>query len=136
MRFACLATLLLAACSREADPGEMLVGVYGESDRDGLCVARDGEGLKAGLIAYGDGASNCSLNGRAEVRGESLVVIPRGDLECSVDIRIVNGIATVGPQLQACAFYCGPGANYAGRKLRKTADAATKVVDFAGDPLC
>jgi hypothetical protein len=136
MRFACLAALLLAACSRGADPGDAVVGVYRGPGRDGLCIAREGQGLKAGLITYGDGDTNCSLNGRAEFRGDSLIVTPRGDSECSIKIRITNGIARLGERARVCAYYCGPGADYAGKELRKTPDAAIKVTDFAGDPLC
>jgi hypothetical protein len=136
MRSACLAALLLAACSRGVDPGDALIGVYRGQDRDALCIAREGDGLKAGVVTYGSGALNCSLAGRAEVRGKSLFITPRGDSECSVDIRVIDGVATLGPRTQACAYYCGPGADFAGRELRKTPDAATKVTDFAGDALC
>jgi len=132
----CLLVLGTAACSKAAGPGDALVGVYRGSDRDGLCVAREGEALKAGLITFGDGASNCSLTGRAEIRGDALVITPRGDSECSVEIRVANGAATLGGRSQACAFYCGPEADYAGRVLRKAPDAASIVSDFAGDPLC
>ena len=136
MRFTCLAALLLAACSEGGVPGNSLVGDYRGPGRDALCVAREGEALKAGLITYGDGDSNCSVNGRAEIRADALVVIPRGDSECSVEIRVANGSAKVGARSPACAYYCGPGADYSGRELRRTPDAATKVTDFAGDPLC
>jgi len=136
MRLICLTALLLAACSEGADPGDALVGVYRGPQRDALCVASDGEGLKAGIITYGDGASNCSLAGRAVMRGAALVVTPRGDPECSIEIRFANGAATLGSRTQSCAYYCGPGADYSGRALRKAPDAATRVTDFAGDPLC
>jgi hypothetical protein len=136
MRFACLTILLLAACSKDADLGDALVGVYRSQDRDALCVAGEGEALRAGLIAYGTGAANCSLAGRAEARGDVLVITPRGDSECSVEIGFANGVATVGARSPACAYYCGPGADYTGRVLRKTPDSTPKVADFAGDSLC
>jgi len=132
----CLVVLAGTSCTKAADPGDALVGVYRRSDRDGLCIAREGEALKAGLITYGNGATNCSLAGRAEIRGDILVVSPRGELDCSVEIRVANGAATLGGRTQSCAYYCGPGADYAGRVLRKAPDAANKVTDFAGDPLC
>ena len=136
MRFACLAVLLLAACSEGVGSGDSLVGNYRGQERDALCIAREGEGLKAGLIAYGDGDTNCSLSGHAQIRGDALVIAPRGDSECSVEISIANGVATVGQRTAACAYYCGPGANFAGRKLRKAPDTSPKVSDFAGEPLC
>jgi hypothetical protein len=136
MRIACLVALLLSACSRGADPGSAVVGVYRDPDRDGLCIAREGQGFKAGLITYGDGDTNCSLNGSAEFRGDTLIVTPRGDFACFVEIRITNGVARIAEQTKACAYYCGPEADYAGRELRKTPDAAIKVTDFTGDPLC
>jgi hypothetical protein len=136
MRFTCLAVLLLAACSKNDGPAEALVGVYRSSDSDALCVAREGNALKAGLVTYGTGATNCSLAGRAETRGYLLILSPRGDSECSVEIRLADGSATIGARSQSCAYYCGPGANFAGRVLRKAPDAAQKVIDFAGDPLC
>ena len=136
MRLACLAALLLTACSRGSEPREAVVGVYRGPDRDGLCIAREGEGLKAGLITYGQGDINCSLNGRGELHGDSLIITPRGDSDCSVNVGIANGVARIGPRSQACAYYCGPKADYAGRELRKMPDATSKVTDFAGDPLC
>ena len=136
MRITCLAFLLLAACSNGDGAGDALVGVYRSSDRDALCVAREGEALKAGLITYGTGATNCSLAGRAETLGDLLILVPRGDSECSVEIRFADESATIGARSQSCAYYCGPGADFAGRVLRKAPDAAPKVTDFAGDPLC
>lgn len=136
MRFACLSILLLAGCTKPEDPGDALVGVYRGAGRDALCMAREGAALRAGLITYGTGATNCSLAGAAEVRENTLVVRPRGDSECSVEVRVANGVATVGARSQSCAYYCGPGADFAGRVLRKAPDAALKVTDLAGDPLC
>ncbi len=135
-RFACLAALSLAACSGGADSGDSLVGVYRGSTRDALCIAREGDALKAGLVTYGDGDANCSLAGRAEVRGEVLVLMPRGDSECSLEIRVVGGAATLGARSQACTFYCGPEADFSGRKLSRAPDTSAEVSDFAGDPLC
>ena len=136
MRFTWLAILLLAACSKNDGRSEALVGVYRSSDRDALCVAREGEALKAGLITFGTGATNCTLAGRAETRGDLVILVPRGDSECSVEIRLADGSATMGARSPSCAYYCGPGADFAGRVLRKVPDAAPKVIDFAGDPLC
>jgi hypothetical protein len=136
MRFLLLTVLMLAGCSNAGDSDDSLVGIYHGQDRDALCIAREGEGLKAGLIAYGDGDMNCSFSGRAQISGNSLVLTPRGDSECSVEIDIANGIATLGQRAAACAYYCGPGANFGGRKLLKTPEASAKVSDFAGDPIC
>jgi hypothetical protein len=136
MRFLPFAALLLAACTQSADPGDASVGIYRGGERDGLCVARDGEGLKAGLITYGRDSANCSLSGRAEVRGEVLVITPRGESDCSVEIRIADGAASIGARSRTCDYYCGPGADYAGRVLRKAPGPSAEVNDLAGDPLC
>ena len=136
MRLICITVLLLAGCSEGADPGDALIGNYRGPVRDALCIAREGEGLKVGLIAYGDGDMNCSFSGPAQIRGNSLVITPRGDSDCSVQVSVTNDVATLGQRTAACAYYCGPGANFAGRELRKAPEASPKVSDFAGDPLC
>jgi hypothetical protein len=92
--------------------------------------------MKAGLIIYSDGDTNCSLSGRAELDGGSVIVTPRGDSKCQVEIRVANGVAQIGPRTQACTYYCGPEADYAGRQLRKVPDAPSTVIDLAGGPLC
>jgi hypothetical protein len=136
MRFLPLAPLLLAACSPSANPGDALVGAYRGQGRDALCIAREGEALKAGFIIYGGGATNCSFAGRAEIRGGAVVVTPRGESECSVDIGIANGVAKFGGRTPSCEYYCGPGADYSGRALQRAPDPSRSVADFGGDPLC
>lgn len=135
MRLAYLAILMLAACSEGPDTGAAWVGTYRGQEQDALCVAREGEALKAGFVTYGPGNVNCSISGRAEIRGGALMVVPRGDSDCSIEVLIANGVVSLGTRSQACAYYCGPGADYSGRELLKAPDA-TKVTDFGGDPLC
>jgi len=103
--------------------------------RDALCVGGGDAGLKAGLIAYGEGNGNCSLSGPAVRNRDLLVITPQGDQHCRVEVRIDGQGAVVGPRIPACAYYCGPGADYAGRVLRRSASGGP-VTDLAGDLLC
>ena len=134
--FVLIAVIALASCTKPPPPGAELIGTYRGVGRDALCIAKDGERLKAGLITYGDNDPNCSLRGTAVVAGDGLTIIPRGDSACRVELRIANDSVTIGRNPAACAFYCGPGADFAGRKLKKAAADAARVSDFAGDPLC
>ena len=103
--------------------------------RDGLCVIQDGEQLRAGLVTYGSGDTNCSLAGSAVRDGDSLTITPRGEQSCRVTVAIGKGRAVIGPRSNACAYYCGPGANFSGTALTRD-EADAPVTDFAGDPLC
>ena len=124
--------LLLAACSPEQPTRTSKVWANG---RDGLCLAGEGDAFRAGVIAYGEGNANCSLAGSAAREGERLVITPRGEGACRVEIILKGDTAVIGSRSPACAYYCGPGADYSGRTLQRS-DAGRKVVDLAGDPLC
>lgn len=123
--------LLLAACSPQAPepPGERLL--YAGEGRDRLCMA----GQRGGFIAYGDGDANCSARGRFERTGDRLLLIPDGDSDCRIEGALEGGRLTLGARSDACAFYCGPGADYAGKAFKQSA-SASPAVDFGGDPLC
>ena len=123
--------LLLAACSPEvAEPptGRML---YASDGRDRLCVS----GERGGLIIFGDGDANCSARGRIERSANRLVLIPDGDSDCRIEAKVDGDRLSFGPRSADCAYYCGPGADYAGKGLSRN-DSASPAVDFAGDPLC
>jgi len=131
MRFLPL-LLLLAACSPQAadqpPQRELLAG----EGRDRLCLAGD----RGGFITYGKGNANCSVRGRVErAGGKLLAIIPDGDADCRIAAREADDTVRLGKADAACAYYCGPGADFAGRAFAKS-DAATPAVDFAGDPLC
>lgn len=131
MRLPILPFLLLSACSPEAadPPAERLL--YAGQGRDRLCVAAP----RGGFVVYGQGNANCSARGRIERSGDRLVLIPDGDPDCRIEARLSGGRLAFGPRADACAYYCGPGADYAGKVLAKSA-TASPAVDFAGDPLC
>lgn len=124
--------LVLAACSPDQPTRTAETWANG---RDGLCLAGEGDALRAGLIAYGNRNANCSLAGSAAREGDRLVITPRGEGACRVEIVLKGDTAVIGSRSAACAYYCGPGADYSGRKMKRS-DAGRKVVDLAGDPLC
>lgn len=92
--------------------------------------------MRAGLIAYGNGDSNCSLSGAANLSDGRLRIVPTGDSRCTVGISLKGRSAVVGERSAACNYYCGPGADFAGRVLIETNGPARPVTDLAGDPLC
>ena len=130
--FAALVALGASACtSQPADVAETW-----RSGRDGLCLAgADGE-LRAGLIAYGEGDVNCSLAGAATRDGDRLTIVPRGDSSCRVEVTTSGGQARLGRLTEACAYYCGPAADFSNRVLQQSSDAPATVTDLVGDPLC
>jgi len=123
--------LLLAACSPEAakPPVERLL--YAGEGRDRLCLA----GERGGFIVYGEGDANCSTRGPVERTGNRLVLTPEGDPDCRIEAKLDGDRLTLGVRAEACAYHCGPGANFAGKGLTKNL-SASPAVDFAGDPLC
>ena len=131
-RLAPLGLLLAAHCAPAADGGEQVWA----AGKDGLCLVGAGEQLRAGLITYGSGNTNCTLSGPAERQGETLTITPTGDSACRVQVTISDGRAVLGNREPACSYYCGPGADFAGRTLQQANRPAQSVTDFAGDPLC
>ena len=131
MRFLPL-ILLLAACSPGTPDKAPERALYSGEGRDRLCIA----GERIGFIAYGQGDTNCSVRGRLDRAGEqSLVVIPDGDQDCRIPASQQGDVIRLGTVKAACAYYCGPGASFAGKRFNKSA-SASPAVDFAGDPLC
>lgn len=123
--------LLLAACSPEQaePPAERLL--YAGDGRDRLCIV----GQRGGFVIYSNGNANCSARGRIERSGDRVVLIPDGDADCRIEARVDGDRLALGAQPEACGYYCGPGADYAGKALTQQA-SASPAVDFAGDPLC
>ena len=127
-----LLILLLAACSPEAPEGPPERALYAGEGRDRLCLAGD----RVGFIVYGAGDANCSVRGRVEPAGEQLLtIVPDGDPDCRIEAREAPGSITLGQANEACAYYCGLGADFAGKAFAR-ADGASPAIDFAGDPLC
>lgn len=132
MRYLILTSLLLAACSPEAPEIPAGRALYAGEGSDRLCLAGD----RAGLITYGKGDANCSVRGRAERAGAQLVaIVPDGDPDCRIEAREADGSIRLGKAEASCTFYCGPGADFAGKAFTKSA-TASPAIDFAGDPLC
>jgi hypothetical protein len=122
---------LLAACSPQPAeaPAERLL--YAGEGRDRLCVS----GQRGGLIIYGARDTNCSARGRIERSGDRLTLIPDGDPDCRIEATLSGDNLRLGARSLSCAYYCGPGADFAGKALAKDA-TASPARDFAGDPLC
>jgi hypothetical protein len=135
MRIILPVALLLSACSQQAENPSISTGTYAGQGRDRLCIAGSAGNYRGGLIAYGKGATNCSASGRVEAEGERLVLVPRGEGGCRIPFEIQSSVVRVGQPPAACSYYCGPGAEMAGRTYNRT-DMGTKAVDLAGDPLC
>jgi hypothetical protein len=125
------AVLVLTACSPEAAGPPAERQLYAGEGRDRLCIA----GQRGGFVTYGEGDSNCSARGRVERSAGRLALLPDGDPDCRIEARLEADRLMFGGRSGACAYYCGPGADYAGTMLAKN-PAASPAVDFAGDPLC
>jgi hypothetical protein len=139
-----LLALLLTACREQdvptaanqptnADAADNAVQIFAGQGRDRLCL--DERGGRAGLITYGQGDANCSIQGAVQQAGPRITVAPDGDESCRVAGTIAGTQVTLGPLTPECAYYCGPTADYSGRSFT-AADNAGPVTDLAGDPLC
>lgn len=130
-----LPLLFIGSCG-EPESGPAMAGaeIY-RSERNGLCIAGSGETLRAGFIAFGPGDANCSAAGSAERANGVLRITPRGERACRIEIGIEDGRAVFAARSDACAYYCGPGADFSGLTLQRSSDSRP-VTDFAGDPLC
>jgi hypothetical protein len=124
--------LVMTGCSPEAAPPAQDRATYAGQGRDRMCL----NGERAGFIVYGEGDANCSVRGRAErAGGERLAIIPDGDEDCRIEAFRQSGRIVLGARDDACAYYCGPRADFAGKAFAKS-DSDSPAVDFAGDPLC
>ena len=126
---------LLAACSQQAAEPSLATGTFAGQGRDRLCIAGEPGNYRAGLIAFGDGDSNCSASGRVEAQGGQLALVPRGEGACRIALTIDGESVRVGEIPAACSYYCGPGATMTGKVYNKAGTGAV-AVDLAGDPLC
>ncbi|HVF84142.1 MAG TPA: hypothetical protein VM913_08240 [Sphingomicrobium sp.] len=106
---------------------------YAGSGRDRLCLS-EAEG-RAGLVIYGEGDANCGVRGTVQRSANRLTVTPEGDAACRIEAAISGDRLILGARNSACAYYCGPTANYAGKTFTRIADPEP-AADLAGDPLC
>jgi hypothetical protein len=130
--------LLIAACSSETAGPSLATGSFAGEGRDRLCIAGEGQNLRAGFIAYGDGDANCSASGSLTQADGQWTLVPRGESAngCRVGLTIANGTASIAPAGADCAYYCGPGVDLAGKSFDLGKPAAAPATDLAGDPLC
>ncbi|WP_293943230.1 hypothetical protein [Sphingomonas sp.] len=135
MRYSLLIAVMLSACSAKEQAGPA-PGTFAGAGRDRLCIAGEGELLRAGLITYAaQGDANCSMAGKLERKGEAWVLIPRGEGECQLALTVDQSGARIASVPGACSYYCGPGASLAGRSFKRDSKAA-QAIDFAGSKLC
>jgi hypothetical protein len=128
------AALLLSSCGRQAAEPSLANGSYSAQGRDRLCVTGEAGAQRLGFITFGGGDTNCSARGRVAAKGATWELTPTGDADCRIPLSLNDGTIALGPASPACAYYCGPGASFAGRGFRPSKGAA--VTDLAGDPLC
>ena len=132
---------LLAACSpageARQDPATASIapGTHLGTGRDALCVAGEGGAKRGGFIAFGAGDSNCSASGRIDAAGGTLALIPAGDAECRIPLKVEGERILIGQPSAACAYYCGPGAILNGKSFAATV-SSKPATDFGGSPLC
>lgn len=128
-----IALVFLAACSKGAQHGTLRPGYYLGEGRNRLCVKGEGTAQQVAFIAYGQiGDSNCAAEGRVEVKGYALALVPRGEGDCRIPIGRDGDIVRLGPGPAACAYYCGPGSSLTGQTYRW---ADTSTAEIAPDPL-
>lgn len=129
-----LSLLAASACSKPAPQQGLPIGTYESGTRDALCIAKNGDSQRGGLIVYGAGGANCTVSGRIEPSAKDFVLIPAGEGACRIALRADGSSISVGSVPDACSYYCGPGVSFNGKRFNRGADSS--VTDIAGDPLC
>jgi len=123
--------LLLVACSSEA-PQEPERRLFAGQGRDRLCL----DGDRIGFVAYGSGDANCSVRGRIDRADGSVTIVPTGDSDCRIPAELSDTSLRLGQRSEACGYYCGPSADFAGRRFQAVSGTPRDAKDFGGDPLC
>jgi hypothetical protein len=120
-----------------------LTGLYesgGADRRSRMCaIERDGT-VRFGLVVWSAADQGCSGAGTATRSGDRLRLVLAGSESCTIEARI-EGRRLVFPPTQppGCAYYCSPGARFAGAALDKiggTEADAMRAEDLVGDRLC
>jgi len=132
-----LSALTASACAKEEPAASgFATATYKGDDRNALCIAGSAGAQRAGFVVYGADDANCSASGRIEQAGEGWLLIPAGDADCKIPFSAsAGGRISLESGPSACAYYCGPGATYAGSSFRRFPDGKP-ATDHAGDPLC
>lgn len=128
--------LSATACAQEepATTG-LAAGTFRSGGRDALCIAGAAGAQRAGFIVYGADDANCSASGRIEQAGAAWNLVPVFDSDCKIPLSATAEGVTLGPGTAGCAYYCGPGASFAGKSFQRSPNAKP-ATDIAGDPLC
>ena len=127
--------ILLAGCAAKPDDSGPPSGRFSGGDRDRLCIARSEAGVRAGIIAYGTGDSNCSVAGTLARAEAGWQLTPQGEGACKIVLSIDGAAVGVTGVSASCAYYCAPGATLTGKKFKRDAKAGI-VSDFGGEPVC
>jgi len=128
-----LFAMMLAGCSPGPGPqAQAERTLFAGEGRDRLCS----DGDRAGFIAYGAGDANCSVRGRIERSEGRVALLPWGDRDCRIEVQLSGDSVRLGSRSEACAYYCGPGVDFTGRRFGKMNGNARDAKDLAGDPLC
>jgi hypothetical protein len=135
MKYLLPLTIILGACSQQTADQSFKTGTFAGKGRDRLCIAGEPGNYRAGLIAYGNGDTNCTAAGSIDAQSGQMALIPRGETSCRIPLNIDDNTIRIGEVPAACSYYCGPGATLTGKSYNRS-DMGSKAVDLAGDPLC
>ena len=127
--------ILLAGCSAKPDDAGPPGGSFSGGGRDRLCIAHREGGVRAGIITYGAGDSNCSVAGTLARAGAGWQLTPQGERACRIGLSVAGDAVGVTSVPGACSYYCAPGATLAGKRFKRDATAAI-VSDFGGEAIC
>lgn len=108
------------------------LSIFAGAGRDRFCL--DPRAGRAGFITYGDGDANCSVRASVQQTGDRIAITPDGDQSCRIDGVLAGTQIRLGEVGPGCDYYCGPGADFAGRIFERSAGGT--ATDLAGDPLC
>ena len=127
--------ILLAGCSAKPDDVGPPSGSFSGGGRDRLCIAHIEGGVRAGIITYGAGDSNCSVAGTLARAEAGWQLTPQGEGACKIALSINGDAVGVTSVPASCAYYCAPGATLTGKTFKRDAKPGI-VSDFGGEPLC
>ena len=136
MRLIFLSALLLTACSEDVVAPSPAAGLFAGTGRDRLCISSAADAYRIGIVTYGEGDNNCTIQTKVTAAGHGSLVDALGDPACKFLIESDGTTLTLPERLPAaCDYYCGPTAALAGKKFTRASDT-TPATDLAGDPLC
>jgi hypothetical protein len=139
MRHIPLAVLLLAACSPEPAADALKPGTYFGSGRDALCIMDKAAPQRFAFIAFTKSEdTNCAAEGRVERTASGAALVPAGEGECRIPLIIDGNTLRFGQVPSNCAYYCGPGAAFAGQSFqwRDTRDMLLVQDPLGHDSVC